>query len=484
MGSMDDRTDFGDRQPLPGHLAVRVDVPDNLPEKFRRPAQYILTAVRESHEVIHAFCHERCVVLIVSDQDRATRIRQFAADLLTNMARTTRIFRLRAEGVASLSKPLVAELVSRLGEIVEIKMNSSRDDYADTASVVVRQNIDWQCPETLPFRAYGLNLQAKLVVTDAKRPDQAHRVQRQEAKNNAPARDDASWQVVRRPKVTKVDCCRDFARGTCTRGDKCVFRHAKEACRDAARGRCTRQNCKFEHEPKPDALDLALSAPDGGSAQHSGNVAPSAAASGATCLDFMRGRCVREQCKFAHATSGAAQTQAASAPPVRSRNRPGPAQHSPKPHDGIPPSSSSSPHSSPVASPVASPSSASRSSRSSSSSSSSPASSSAPASPKPARRSSRFDLLDSPPGSPDNSPRPARSRSRSWSANEMPHPGSPRNFWQKPPTLGLSAMPKSVLGKKRPLTQASSPASTSLLAEQEPQQQHAAPSEGADRQAP
>ena len=186
---------------------------------------------------------------LFSDQDRATRIRQFAADLLANMALTTRTFRLRVEGVASLSKPLVAELASRLDEIVELKMNGTRDDYSDTASVIVRQSIDWQCPETLPFRAYGLNLQAKLLVTDAKRPEVPHQVQGREAKHNATARDGVSWQAGRRPKVTKAERCRDFARGTCTRGDKCVFRHAKEACRDAIRGRCTRQNCKFEHAP-------------------------------------------------------------------------------------------------------------------------------------------------------------------------------------------------------------------------------------------
>ena len=335
-------------------------------------------------------------------------------------------------------------------------MNSTRDDYADTASVIVRQSIDWQRPETLPFRAYGLNLQAKLVVTDAKRPDGARRVQSHEAKDNAPACD-AGWKVVRRPKVTKRDSCRDFARGTCTRGDDCVFRHAKEVCRDAARGRCTRQFCKFEHA---DALDLAPSALDGGPMQRSGSGAAPATAPGATCRDFTKGRCAREQCKFAHARPGAAQTRAASVPPfgsplVRSLNRPGPAQHSPEPHDG------------------------SRSSRfsssSSSSSSSSPASSSAPTSPRPCRPPRRVPSDDSLPSSADNSPRPARSRSRSLSALEMPYPESPRSFWQKLPT---------VLGKKRPFAQASSPpASTSLPAAREPQQQHAAPSEGADRRA-
>jgi hypothetical protein len=220
-------------------------------------------------------------------------------------------------------------------------------------------------------------------------------------------------------------------------------------CRDAARGRCTRQFCKFEHA---DALDLAPSALDGGPMQCSGSVAAPATAPGATCRDFTKGRCAREQCKFAHAKPGAAQTQAASVPPVGS-SLVRPAQHSPEPHDG------------------------SRSSRlsssSSSSSSSSPAPSSAPTSPcRPPRRVPSDDSL---PSSADNSPHPARSRSRSWSALEMPNPESPRGFWQKLPT---------VLGKKRPFAQASSPpASTSLPAAREPQQQHAAPSEGADRRA-
>ena len=100
-------------------------------------------------------------------------------------------------------------------------------------------------------------------------PGLAHREQRHEAKLDALAGDQAAgWQVVeRRLKVTKSELCRDFARGTCTRGDKCVFRHAKEACRDAIRGRCTRQNCKFEHAPEPAALDMVQSAPDGGPVQ-------------------------------------------------------------------------------------------------------------------------------------------------------------------------------------------------------------------------
>jgi hypothetical protein len=181
---------------------------------------------------------------------------------------------------------------------------------------------------------------------------------------------------------------------------------------------------------------MVQSAPDGRPVQRSGSVA-AAAAPKDTCRDFMKGRCSRERCKFVHDPSGAAQTQAARVPPVgsppaRSLSRPGPAQTSPEPHDGVPlPSLSSQ-----LSPPVAAPSSASCSSASSSSSTPSPAPSSAPTSPKPRRpRRNRFsddDREDSPPGSLDNSPRPAGTRSRSWSADEMPHPGSPRSVWQKP----------------------------------------------------
>ncbi len=54
---------------------------------------------------------------------------------------------------------MVAELVSSVGETIELKMiNNASDDYADTASIIDRQTVDWHCPRTLPFRAYGLDL--------------------------------------------------------------------------------------------------------------------------------------------------------------------------------------------------------------------------------------------------------------------------------------------------------------------------------------
>ena len=277
---MDERIDFGDRQPIPGHCAVRLDVPANLPVKFHRPTQYILTAVRANHRIMHAFCHERCLVLIVPDEATANRVRQFTADLLATMTQTTKTFRLRVEGIAALSRPLVTELVSRLGVLIELKMNgTTTDNYADTASIIVRQNADWRCPKTLSFRAYGFDLQAELSVA----PASAERLPGEEAPwQNAPGR---------KPRVVKVPPCFDFQRGACSRGDACKFQHAAPArapnvC--VSPGCCG--DCGRRHVTKATSI---------------------------ACRDFGRGRCTRgQQCKFAHASSVAAQIQAASAQPA------------------------------------------------------------------------------------------------------------------------------------------------------------------------
>ena len=266
---MDGGIDFGDRQPLPGHCSVRLDIPDNLPERFRRPADYILTAVNRQFELVHSFSHEKCIVLITADQTLVARIRQFTSELMATMAQTTKTFLLRVKGVAALSKPLVAELASRLGELIDVKMNGSTvDDYAETAFISVRQAVDWRCPSTLKFRAYGLNLEAKLAVTTdgPAAPDNANR---NSATGGRAAGD--GWQVARaKPRVAKAELCRDFARGVCSRGDACIFRHSgrkaegngsgviyaegaikkaksTDPCRDFRRGQCARDQCKFVH---------------------------------------------------------------------------------------------------------------------------------------------------------------------------------------------------------------------------------------------
>ena len=258
---MNQTIDFGIRQPTSCHCAVRLDVPINLPAKFRRPTQYILTAVRENHQILHAFCHERCVVFIVPDEATATCVRQFTVDLLATMCQTTKTFRLHVQGIAALSKPLVSELLSRLGELVELKMNgTTTDDYADTASILIRQNADWRCPKTVPFRAYGFDLQAELSVA----PASAGRPPRHP---NGEDGEVAPWQNApgRKPKVVKVQHCYDFKRGTCSRGDSCKFQHAAPA---PASNVCASPNCPGDCGKRHVTKDTAV-----------------------VCRDFTRGHC-------------------------------------------------------------------------------------------------------------------------------------------------------------------------------------------------
>jgi hypothetical protein len=174
-----------------------------------------------------------------SDQSRDTRTRQFMVELMVTMTQTTKIFRLRAEGLAALSKPLVAELVSPLGEIIKLKMYQFRRLRRHRLHHR-SPNRRLALPEDPAISGQWLDLQAKLSVTpeSSERPELAHRVQRHEAKRDALAGDQvAGWQVVeRRPKVTKRELCRDFARGVCARGAKCILRHSKEACRTLLAG--------------------------------------------------------------------------------------------------------------------------------------------------------------------------------------------------------------------------------------------------------
>ena len=168
----------------------------------------------------------------------------------------------------------------------------------------------WSWPQSLRYRVYGVELEARLSLAPA----------REEAAGNAERKSRADgrgvgtiWQVVRtKPRVAKAEPCRDFARGACTRGDKCIFRHSKEACRDAARGRCTRQNCMFEHltpaladadvKSRPSAPRSAAHA-DANPNEGRGMAEDRKAGSEPVitrCLDFERGRCRRNLCKFAH----------------------------------------------------------------------------------------------------------------------------------------------------------------------------------------
>ena len=510
--------DFRDRQldPALGHIAVHLHLPERVPTRFRNPGSYLMAACRKkfgpSH-LLHAFTHERLAVLICSDDQTSASVRSFADDLLARMVEDAKTFRLRLDGTAALSKALVTELTAKLGQPQSVEMKGSNaEHYGDHAFLTTRAPIGWQWPKKLHFRAYGLDMEVRLSLAPESPNASLSLVPGHEvASGGAQGHSDnkrhpfadglaggGDWRVVKtNSRVVKAELCRDFVRGVCSRGDKfCIFRHSKAPKSLASEG--TGNGRGADSEPTP-----------------------------TRCRDFGRGQCHREMCKFAHGTpptrsgtsSNSTGSNSSSSSSGNSRDNGSnidiPAPHARAsaaaapdhaPGASVPSSSSSAPPSSPVASPSSA--SCPSSSSSSSSSSPSPASSSAPSSPKSSRRPRRNDddrdedddgdvddvdddddgegegdddehPDDSPPGSLDN-PRPARTRSRSWSADEMPHPESPRDFWQKSPILGLPAAPKSVLGKKRPLAQASTPpASTSRPAARGSQQLHAAPLEGA-----
>ncbi|XP_012999863.1 muscleblind-like protein 3 isoform X2 [Cavia porcellus] len=66
--------------------------------------------------------------------------------------------------------------------------------------------------------------------------------------------------LIRDAKWLTLEVCREFQRGTCSRGDAdCKFAHPPRACHvengrvmacfDSLKGRCTRENCKYLHPP-------------------------------------------------------------------------------------------------------------------------------------------------------------------------------------------------------------------------------------------
>jgi hypothetical protein len=140
-----------------------------------------------------------------------------------------------------------------------VEMQGSRSEfYGDHAFLLTQAPHGWQWPKKLRYRAYDHEFEAQLSLAPSS-PEHVGfrsgepRDGKRGASNNAPH---ADWQEARRRKqrVVKAEPCRDFKRGTCTRGESCIFNHAREDCRDAARGRCTRKRCKFEHpDTEPDA---------------------------------------------------------------------------------------------------------------------------------------------------------------------------------------------------------------------------------------
>ena len=238
-----------------------ISLPDQFPERIRNPGQFLLTACNRQFTncLLHSFALQGIVVLICGDAASAARVRTFANDLLARMTDDNRTFRLRVDGTAALSMALVTELTTTLGRPQSVVMQGSCSElYGDHAYIITQAPLGWKWPKKLPYRAYGLELEALLSLAPNSPEHVGYRNRQPSDSKSAPhgnAAPSEEWQRVhrRKRKVVKAQPCRDFMRGTCSRGDSCIFRHVKEACRDAARGRCNRSACKFEHVLEPAA---------------------------------------------------------------------------------------------------------------------------------------------------------------------------------------------------------------------------------------
>ena len=224
-----DVLDFQEKQ-AQSDCVVRLEIPrEGTLEKIRTPASYLLAACHAhfAAELLHSFTHERLIVLICSDAAAASRVRTFAEHTLERMSNSTRTFRFRLNGVSALNKDLVSELISKIGDPQSLEMHGARSDhFGNHAFFTLRQPATWRWPRTLPFKAYGLKFEAQLSLAPESREQVGYRGQQPSSAADDGQEMDGQRVLERKPRV---EACRDFARGACTRGDNCIFRHTREA---------------------------------------------------------------------------------------------------------------------------------------------------------------------------------------------------------------------------------------------------------------
>jgi hypothetical protein len=440
------------------HVVVQLTIQGIFPAKFQKPAAYLLAACRKQFAslLLHAYAHDHFAVFVCADATAADRVRTFASDLLAHMREDSKTFHLRLDGIGALDKGQVTRLAARLGQLQTVSMMGARTElYGDYAFITTKAPHAWRWPQRLHYRIYGVELEARLSLAPAREAAADN------AKRNSPTGGRAAgdgWQAARtKPRVAKTEPCRDFARGVCARGDRCIFRHSgpkaqgtgngsgaihakkvesTDPCRDFRRGQCARDRCKFVH------------AGDNNTPHKS----PATAAATATALGSGLG-------SGAEMSGAAAAAGLAASPPTASG---GLWSEQALANDG---DIRAGLHGARAA----------EAQRGGGSLASAPPSPSAPTSPIPRRRRRRCpsddDREESPPSSPTNS----RSRSRSWPADEEPTPSTPRSAWLKPLKLGAPAALSPLLGRKRRLAQTPPPP---------PAAQLAAPLVGAGTQAP
>ncbi|EEC19684.1 hypothetical protein IscW_ISCW014804 [Ixodes scapularis] len=111
-------------------------------------------------------------------------------------------------------------------------------------------------------------------------------------------------------RTDRLEVCREFQRGTCKRPEtECRFGHPPEhvavdsgdgavtVCMDFVKGRCSRDQCRYFHPPPH--LQAQLKA-----TQSRAGAAAAAAAmlldTLPVCRDFKSGQCKRPQCRYVH----------------------------------------------------------------------------------------------------------------------------------------------------------------------------------------
>ncbi|XP_074845495.1 muscleblind-like protein 2 isoform X8 [Carettochelys insculpta] len=127
---------------------------------------------------------------------------------------------------------------------------------------------------------------------------------------------------VRDTKWLTLEVCRQFQRGTCSRSDEeCKFAHPPKSCQiengrviacfDSLKGRCTRENCKYLHPPTHLKTQLEINGRNNliqqktaaaMLAQQMQFMFPGSPIQPVVCREFQRGNCARGEtdCRFAH----------------------------------------------------------------------------------------------------------------------------------------------------------------------------------------
>ncbi|XP_037630888.1 muscleblind-like protein 1 isoform X11 [Sebastes umbrosus] len=129
---------------------------------------------------------------------------------------------------------------------------------------------------------------------------------------------------IRDTKWLTLEVCREFQRGTCSRPDsECKFAHPAKSCQvengrviacfDSLKGRCSRENCKYLHPPPHLKTQLEINGRNNliqqknmamlAQQMHLANaMMPGTQLQPVVCREYQRGNCTRGEndCRFAH----------------------------------------------------------------------------------------------------------------------------------------------------------------------------------------